>query len=120
MIVDTEKDIIELINSINNINEIILNKKNTNIMPEVLESIVSNSIYYRDFKLQISGLVSGLCRSQVFIDGNKRTAFILLISLSSIFRINLKQYTNKEWADIIINCGIFNWTAEEFNEKVFL
>lgn len=119
MVINTIKDLNYNIGLSIRINEEILGVRDTVREISTLYSTFSSCIYYDSIELQISSIVSKLAQNQSFLDGNKRTSFIMLIYYSNKYNLKINVRTQKEYADMIIRIGTKHLEVEEVKDLLF-
>lgn len=83
---------------INAINQAILQSNGNKIDNGDCSSCLSSYSYYDTIEEQIASIVYNIVKNHYFVDGNKRTAYVVLIKLCEDNNVRLN---NKDKADII-------------------
>ena len=102
---------------------VMLNESITNIRcdtnrVEKLNSCFSSYMYYDDIRDQIASIVVSIIKGHFFVDGNKRTALLVYILLSSLNKI--KYITNqKEQVKAILEIAVSGRTIEYYSRLLF-
>ena len=88
----------------------------TNAINSPLQTFNGTSLYKTDLE-KITRISYGIARNHSFLDGNKRIAAIVLLTLLEINQFNF-EITDEELVNIFINVGSGELTYEEFLEYI--
>ena len=80
-------------------------------------SVYSSIDYYSSIFHKISSIVRSIIKNHYFVDGNKRTATIVLLYLIELNNIEVK--ISQEIDEIIVDIAINNYSVEEISKKIF-
>lgn len=81
-----------------------------------LQTFNGTSLYKTDLE-KITRISYGIARNHGFLDGNKRTAAIVLLTLLKINQFQF-EITDEDLIDVFINVGSGELTYEEFLEHI--
>lgn len=85
---------------------------------ERYKSCLSSFYYYDTDKEQIASIILSLIKGHYFIDGNKRTAFAVLMILSDFNKISINK-TEEQLAKIIIDIAENNYSVKDVAKLLF-
>lgn len=89
------------------------------LKPTLLSSVFASSPYIDDLKLDICTIVHHICVDHLFEDGNKRTAFAMLIWLAHLYKLPLKFNDSNETINLFENIAQNKFTSQEMIDKIF-
>jgi death-on-curing protein len=84
---------------------------------DLLYSAFSAIDYYETPELQICSIVRGIIKNHPFVDGNKRTALMVLYTLSETKQLHL--ISDEKLFDAIVDIAKNNYSVESIAKKVF-
>ena len=102
---------------------VLLNESITNIRCDTnritkLDGCFSSYMYYDNIRDQIASIVVSIIKGHFFVDGNKRTALLVYILLSSLNKI--KYITNqKEQVRVMVEIATSGRTIEYYSRLLF-
>lgn len=81
-------------------------------------SCYSSIFYYNSIENKVSSVVRSLIKNHPFSDGNKRTALLVLDTLSDLNNIN-RIISDDDIDEIIVDIAMNNYSVEEISKKIF-
>ena len=84
----------------------------------MIDSCLSSYMYYEDITEQISSIFRGLIKNHAFVDGNKRTAVIVLFILVQELNMNI-AINDSQLFNIIIKIAKGNFDVEDIATMLF-
>lgn len=88
------------------------------LLRQGLDSIYASYMYYETEKEQICSIFQNLIKGHYFIDGNKRTAVVILLSITKINNIKTKL-TDDNLFNITIDIASSNYSVEDIIKMIF-
>ena len=101
------------------INEEILGFKADESRQSRVESCLSSYYYYDTLEEQISSIVLLIIKNHVFVDANKRTAFMTFITLVEINDLTAKLKLQSKYAAIFENIAANHYTVDQAAKLLF-
>ena len=89
------------------------------INSDTLESTFSSCIYYETERLQCCSIINKLAQNQSFEDGNKRTAFLMLLYYNENYNLGLLKKSDLEYGNIILDIAVNHWSPEKTCKILF-
>lgn len=99
------------------INQMVLNSKSGNYYKDKLGLVFSSYHYYESDEDQIASAVRSLIKNHVFIDGNKRTAYLVFMTLAHENEIPINR--SKDFGKLFENIAASNYSVEKIAELLF-
>jgi len=84
---------------------------------ESLGSVLSSFHFYDNETDQVSSIVRGIIKNHAFLDGNKRTAVIVLFYLADQLKLNIVN--DDELFKQIIEIASHNYEVDEISSRLF-
>jgi death-on-curing family protein len=117
MIINNIQELNTAVNSLIEINKAITGRGIV-IKKNELSSIFSGYPYIDDIKTDIATIVYNIMENHVFDDGNKRTALVVLVSLSDKYNLILRP-NDDELYEILIERLVHDTNDQEFINKLW-
>lgn len=109
-----ETDFIQLVTKVNNKLTGYENKH----LHDKLAGALSSYQYYDTDELQVASIVRSLIKNHYFVDGNKRTAAVVLFTLADTAEIAMNKGA-KEYIDIICDIAAHQYDINRIASMIF-